>query len=338
MTVTVSGRAFGRALAYALIACPKPDDAAKLSHVVFTDRRLIASDGERFHIGRLHDDAERFPRPIAVARDSAKLLLLWIECAERAAKYEGGGCFVHVDGLDVKIAYGEKAIEHRLTECAVGYIPDDWEEPVPLDAPIVENSPPVLRADHFLAAAKFGRDNARITMRATGPKDWVRLDVTVASSPVATALLLPPNRHAAQLAAHEPLLEKVTPGPKRGQSVLDLQLDLLPPTPPQAIKIGDREWNVTGISADPSTLIKSGPCAHRTDAEPCHVCTDVEITKARADAEEQAAKVVGIGEAKKKRGRKPKKPKGEVRPDPEDEGEITGMVTDDGPDDDGGEE
>lgn len=280
--ITVNGRAFWRALAYAFQIVPTSEQQSKLAQVVFLDRRVICSDGRRWFVGWLPSDAI-LETPLVVAKESIDELLLGLAYADKIARRHGGSFFVKITGLEVELHYAEKLIRHRLVEVPVGYIPKEWVEPVPPDAPIL-GSLPALACGDVGEAVKWWRswdkDYGSVTFRGLGVDHPARFDIEVDGDQVSSAFLLPAKRAAAQLPPDEPLFAGAA-GPMRGQSILDLTLEEQPDAElPQIIRIGELEWNVTGLPGY-NVLLQSGPCDHRDTHEPCAPCTEIAVAKAR---------------------------------------------------------
>lgn len=295
MPKSVNGKSYARALEYVYRACPNGDRVAGMAHVVFVRSKIVAADGDRWHVGYVNSVQ---PHPVAVTRSSVRALLLGLEYAAKMSK----DFTVHQEGLVVEIHYGHKVLEHELEASMVGAIPGEWEGPVSAEAPVIDQRGIQLHGDQVAAACKW--EKGLVTFRSEGDKRPIRADVTVEDELVATAYLLPVDHARAQLPPNEPLLERGKPAKaRRGQSILDLQLDIFAP-PAQAascIKIGDVEINTTGL-ADPDGLARSGPCPHRQDNDLCIACTQ-DAVQAERDriAAEMEAKVVPI---KKRKGKK----------------------------------
>ncbi len=230
--ITVNGRAFWQALAYAFEICPSGDSSQRLAHVVIIDRRIICADGTRWHVGMLPEDVA-VERPMVIARESVRELLIRLEFADKIARIHGGGFFVHLSGYNVTLQYGsdEEESHQKLIDVNVGHIPESWTEPVSSSAPEIPSSE--LHCGHVIDAAKWWqsweKDHGRITPRGQGPGKPVRFDITNKGNLVGVAFILPPTATAAQLPPDEPLFVGTTEE-LRGQSILDLSLEL-PPLP-----------------------------------------------------------------------------------------------------------
>jgi len=270
----VNGRAFIRALSYAIKVCPSSESASRLAHVVFIDNRIVCSDGVRWHVGLL---GVELASPIVVTKESCEELLLGANYADKIARRHGGSFVAKIKNLSVELHYAERVIYHTLLTLPVGPVPTKWIEPVPNDAPPL-TACPELHCQHLKDATAWWRswehDKGQIKQSGAGGNSPVRLDISVDGEPVAIAFLLPTSHKAAQLPLDEPLFAgKEAPG----QSILDLSFH---EPMAQTIKIGETEINVTGLG-NPGDIIKSGPCSHREDTESCLTCTESHVSSLR---------------------------------------------------------
>lgn len=322
----INGFQWHRALKFALAAAPV-DKGHRLAHVVLLGDEMVAADGRRWHVG-LIPDAER-QKPIAVALESAKELLLGLDYAAKMAKRHGGGFFVGQDLDRVVIYYADRQITHDLVRVDVRHMPDVFLHPVPDDAPPLAG-PHQIDADHVADATSW-KGRCSVQFKGAGGDQPVRVEITHQEDLVGLAFILPMDRGEAQLVPDEPLLQRTLPADQRlGQSVLDLQLDLhLPATAGvTSLQIGDAKVDTTGID-DAASLVVKAPCGvkgHDPDGEPmnaaagqpaihvCFPCTMAAVTAAREDQQKQAAKVSDLDKAraKKKQGKGPG-PKGKPR-------------------------
>jgi len=232
-TPDINGRVYWRALSYATRACPTSDASQRLQHLVFHGPRIISSDGERWHLGML--PAEAALAPVAVSRSSVTELILTLQYAYKMAKRRCGDFFVRQDGPRVEVHYGNTVpLIHELQQVHMGGLPDIWEEPVRADAPILDG-PPRVSCEAMRDAVSWYRawdhDHGDLTWRGQGPDRPVRLDLHVEQEHVASAILLPMGRPAAQLPLDEPLFNG---GRAVGQSILHLEIDT-PAAPPEVL-------------------------------------------------------------------------------------------------------
>lgn len=322
-TATIDGKNMLRALNYSLKAAPKGEAQARLAHLVFHRRicggkqaGIIAADGERWHIGYLPADGVP-DEPFVVARESCMALRFSLEYARRMAKMRSTQFYVEfaddvvdIDGrptrqLELCVSYGAKhPIIHPLALVSVGYIPETWSAPeLPTDdaSQIIE-----MRAQHLKEAQEWYRawdkDHGITSPRWRGGK-VAQLDIVSGGGLVASAFILSPTMPPAQLVLDEPLFERLHPGRKVGQSILDLQIDG-DGEPAEAkkrldvITIDGHEINARNVGdVDPEELILRGPCIHATpDGEPCWQCTTDNVKQARksARAEKKAAQKLNV--------------------------------------------
>lgn len=230
----VNGAHLLRALGYALKAVPKDDGRVRFQHVTFFRHKIVGADGQRWHVGLLPEDAA-LETPVAVTKASADELVMALDYCRRIAnrhkrQFEVTLVEGEVDGLIVKLDYGAKhEIEHVLDAVDVGHIPDEWQEPVPEDAPALNSRHPELHCGAMIDASRWyrswERDHGSVSMFGIGGTNPVRLDIACSGDLVAQAYLLPVDHPPAELEADEPLLEGTKSGPKRGQSNLDLVID-----------------------------------------------------------------------------------------------------------------
>ncbi len=102
---------------------------------------------------------------------------------------------------------------------------------------MAHNTPSVdefsLENDDGIAALQWweswGKDHGSFRCKTKGPAHPVRFDISVKGNLVATAFVLPKGAQQAQLPPNEPIFEGITDEEKRGQSILDLSLDMPPP-------------------------------------------------------------------------------------------------------------
>lgn len=296
--ISVNGVAYQRALEFAFLACSGAEERSKLAQVVFLGPRVICSDGRSWFVG-LFPDKQEIELPVVAARESVAELLLGLEYARRIAGRHHAGFYVEQDGLSVVIHYAERSIKHKLAEVKCGHVPGDWKPPVADAAGAVAELPEFDTDGPMHMVSKYWRKHGgMVKWRGTGVDQPFRGDIRIGKEIVAYAYGLPGNHHAAELPADEPLFNGM--GPPKGQSILDLSLDVVKaPPPPKTIKIGDKEWNITNLG-HPKELLKLGPCDHRDTREPCPQCTEIAVEAAKADL---AKKVVSI----KPKARKPKK-------------------------------
>lgn len=301
----IGGRHFLRALTYAMRACPTGDAQVRLAHLVFHQNRIIASDGRRWHIGILPKEAG-LHRPFAVTRESCETLKLSLEYAERMSRTKGTGFHVELHGgvvdgpestdVEVQVYYGAKnPICHPLANCPVGYIPEQWEEPVAVDAPVQ----PLASFDCGRAREamwwyrSWDKDHGTFTSRIAD--GIARLDIECGNELVAAAFLLPDSMPAAQLVHDEPLFESLH-NRKVGQSILDLQIDGdgAPAQPSfDVLSVDGHEFKVKGLPKEVvEEIIGYGPCVHGTHKDtPCWKCTEEKVKEARKNVREARRKL-----------------------------------------------
>lgn len=228
MSKSIGGIILFRAAQYAFGACPKDDRSARMQHLVFVGDRIVGSDGERWHVGRLPPGCS-VKKPMAVTRESVCELLLGLEYTRRMAK-RSGHFETKIAGDLVTIKYGDKILEHRLDEIDVGDIPMLWTPPVSDDAPSLAGEQAEFRCGHVQDAMKWHksweRDYGTVKTFGLGGNNPVRYDIVSGGDLVVQAYLLPVAHTPAQLPDDAPLLEKG----KRRQSVLDLNLNPPPPS------------------------------------------------------------------------------------------------------------
>lgn len=297
--ISVNGKAYRRALEFAFRACPTSDNLEKLAQVVFLGSRVICANGRSWFVGMLPED-QPVEIPVVAARASIDELLEHLEYAEKQARRHGGNFYVEQDGTSIAIHYRDRTLKHKLAEVPCGHVPGDWQEPARNDAPELA-ALPAMSCEGGLndVIAFWKKHGARVSFRGQGPDHPVRVEVRIEDEIVAVAFMLPDSHAAAELPPDEPLFAG-TGGPPRGQSILDLSTAIiLPPPTPEVIKIGELEWNITGLG-HARELLKAGPCDHRDTHEPCAPCTEIAIASARAEV---AKKVVPI------KTRRPKKKK-----------------------------
>lgn len=297
----IDGRAYLRALSYALLAVPSDDDHAELQHVTFIGDRVVGSDGVSRHDGYFFTPVGE---TVSVARLSAKLLQKALEYAQVVSRKRPEGTFTveHV-GEIVRIKYGARLpIEHELAVVDVGYHPKTPREWVAPDAPINPNGMEEVATDRDMMSLDWYQawDKHHGTSRIRGGLDGgpVRRDITSNGKRVATAFVLPENHAPAEIREVLPL-EAMWDGNKkqepRGRSNLDLVLDHdgEPADGARYIEIDNGgevyKVNVTGLE-DWSELLKKGPCSHRQEEVGCPQCTDEAVQKARVAKAEAESK------------------------------------------------
>jgi hypothetical protein len=227
--ITIDGRSAWQALAYAYEVCPAGDDS-KLSQVVLIDRRVVCSDGKRWHVGYLPEEAA-LTAPLVIARESIRELLRRIEFCDELARSHGGAFFLHMNGVEVELQYGDESMRQRLQSVNVGHVPSTWKPPVEDNAPAVAAA--AVESGHMIDAAKWWRswekDHGTVQAFGHGPDKPVRFDVRHRGELVGQSYVLASSAYAAQLPPDEPLFEKLDDGTPAGQSILDLRTDLPPP-------------------------------------------------------------------------------------------------------------
>ncbi len=102
---------------------------------------------------------------------------------------------------------------------------------------------------------------------------------------VATAFLMPAAAPPSHLVHDEPLFERLNPGRRVGQSVLDLQLDQDGEAArPQKLLVEGREFNIAGLDVEADDLVQSSPCVHEAKKrKPCADCTSDAVKKAHKE-------------------------------------------------------
>jgi hypothetical protein len=217
----VSGRGLLRALKYAFAACPKGDANEALSHIIFTDERLIAGDGYRWQISYLGDDVKL--SSFAATRASVNKLILLLAATVRAVGNKGI-VDTEIRGSVVTIKYGTETLDVELDSQVVGPIPSKWEPPVPESAPLLFDAPPGLAAEFVSQATRW--PGARVTWRGQG-NGPVRIDLEAHDDMLyATAVILPAGQRATLPDQRQlSLLKKRKKSADAGISVLSLELE-----------------------------------------------------------------------------------------------------------------
>jgi hypothetical protein len=302
----ISGQHFLRALSYATKAAPDGSGSQRLSHLVFHNNRIIASDGKIWLVGILPTYAA-LDAPFAASKESCETLILGCDFARRMSKARGTSFDVELrqkDGeLEAVIHYGARhPIHHPLDSAKVGHIPAEWEEPV---APDAEHSDSMSFDPGYIKMAvewykAWDHDHGEVSWSIRGNGGAQRLDMIAGGDQVATAFILPSTWPAATLVHDEPLFEKINKR-KVGQSILDLQLsrDGEPAAKElDKIVVDGHVIPCKGLP-DPERYVVKGGCVHmpkRPADQPCWQCSrdaikaalKVEKAKAKARAEEKA--------------------------------------------------
>lgn len=303
MSDPMSGKNYLRALAYALKAVPADDEQAGLQHVTYHGGRVTGADRTRRHDGYLPAEVDT----VSVARGSAQELVMALEYALRVSKRRINGTFsVQHHGDEVHVEYGARhPLIHKLAVVDVGGHPQGPNEWVPADAPLNPGGIGHVDCGSFKEAVSWWKswDKDFGTCEVRGGHDGgpIRVDVTSGGARVATSFILPMDHPEAEFSDTLPLFDGVA---ACGRSNLDLDLsgDGVKDDGAQSIKVGDIEFNVSGLG-DPSDLLMMGPCDHRDTATECVQCTAEKIESAK-----RAKLLVEANEAPggKKRGKRAK--------------------------------
>lgn len=279
-------------LEYVLRVCPKADDNAAASHVVFYEGKLVASDTRRLHIGYVSTGGGALrTAPVAVTRENLLELLDGLTYAVKISRRQNASCYAYREGPELLIQYGRKnlKIEHELMQAIVGTIPSAWEPPVSASEEMMATEALRVDVDHMRAALKWPNDRVDDTIiRCAGDGRPVRVDLIVRESLAATAILLPRGRKAIQLDKPQQDLF-VKGGRQMGSSVLDLVWEQM------NLDLGDR-WKRL---EDPDSYTVFTPCPHeKTPGKVCHPCTVEKMDKA---LEEQKAAASRRGTSRKRK-------------------------------------
>lgn len=278
MSEPMDGRAYFRALSYAMAAVPTDDDHTDLQHVTFMGQRIIGADGERRHDGYVPVPLET----ISVTRLSARDLLMMLDFANRYSKRRQVSFSVRHDGDEVRIEYGARQpLVYPLERCDVGSHPETFNEWVPVDAPLNPTGLGHIACGHLKDAMSWWRswdkDQGTSEIRGGVEGGPTRIDITCNGTRVATAFVMPLDHPAAELRDKMPLFDGIKAS---GRSNLDLDITGDGMQQPTTIKIGDVELNVTGLG-NPADLLVTGPCQHRDTDEACLPCTEDRILAKR---------------------------------------------------------
>jgi hypothetical protein len=238
----IDGRAFLRAVAFALKCCPDGEGTAHLAHVCFVGNEVVCADGERWHVGIYPVGVAL---PFVAPRTAVKKLMIHLAYADKVSRADGGSWSVEVKVWDesegdaatrrmmVRFEGGKSLppIEVDLTRCEVGYVPSEWTPPVAETAELADESKeyPEISCENMRVAMSWYRSWDRdhgIFRQRVDEHGVMRIDIFAGGNPVAAAFLLPRTMPKARLPMSEPLFDRANPDAKPvGQSILDLVVD-----------------------------------------------------------------------------------------------------------------
>lgn len=226
MTKGINGKVFGRALSYALKACPRGDVAPQLQHIAFIGNRVIGADGRRWHVGLLPPGIAA--EPMVITRTCAMSMIRSLRYAQREST-ASDEFSVSFNGTECVIDFGAQypiAKKWSMAPHGVGAMPTHWADPVPASAPIHTGNLAGYPADHMQAATEWYKSWEKhygtAAYRSHGDGGPMRIEVTSGGDAVVVAFVLPADVPAAVLPADEPLLRDK--GRRPSQTVLDLML------------------------------------------------------------------------------------------------------------------
>lgn len=238
----VDGRAFLRAVAFALKCCPDGEGTAHMAHVCFVGREVVCADGERWHVGIYPVGVAL---PFVAPRAAVKKLMIHLAYADKVSRADGGSWSVEVRVWDesegdaakrrmlVRFEGGKSLppIEVELTRCEVGHVPAEWTPPVAETAELADESKeyPEISCENMRVAMSWYRSwdkDHGIFKQRVDDNGIMRIDIAAGGNPVAAAFLLPRSMPKARLPMSEPLFDRNNPDARPiGQSILDLVVD-----------------------------------------------------------------------------------------------------------------